>query len=251
MCRLVSMIRVSALRDSFRGLVHPCASAQCTNIAGNWNATETGTITLVLNASDGESDTETNPVSGSGIVTITQTGTCTFQYTPIGLTGSSLINSGLTPSQLASLVRTVTVSGDNVTETGVFAVINTAADAQGLTITGTTGNVYTGTGQVSTANPPVMTLNGSGNLVISGTYEGYTFTLTYTASSTAVFTKENPIAITPPARPPLEVAWRITACSPQQEEAGPDMPGVSYLDRPGRPVFHLVSQRPHCLPAFR
>jgi hypothetical protein len=70
----------------------------------------------VFNASDGESDTETDPVSGSGVVTITQTGQCTFQYTPIGLAGSSLLNANLTPSQLASLNRTVTVSGNNVLE---------------------------------------------------------------------------------------------------------------------------------------
>ena len=184
-------------------LAPPRASAQCTNIAGSWNATETGTVTIALTASDGESDNETDPVSGSGIVAITQTGTCTFQYTPISTTGSSLVNSGLTPSQLASLVRTVTVSGNNVTETGVFAILNTAA--AGLTISSITGNVETGTGQVNTGvNPHTMTLNETANLVVTGSAssngQSATFTMTISSSTTATFMEESPIAITPPGQ---------------------------------------------------
>ena len=172
-------------------LAPPRATAQCANIAGNWNYSETGTVTLVLNASDGETANETDPVSGTGNVTITSTGTCTFQYTPIPLNGSALLNANLTPSQLASLARTVTVTGNNVEATGIFAVLNTAAAAQeGLAVTGDTPNVYTATGQVTT-NPSqvVMTLNGTGNLVVSGSEQGISFTLTISAATTATLTK--------------------------------------------------------------
>jgi hypothetical protein len=183
-------------------LALPHATAQCTDIAGNWNASESGTVTLALNASDGESDNETDQVSGSGLVTITQTGPCTFQYTPIATSGSSLVNSGLTPSQLASLVRTVTVNGNNVTETGVFAILNlAAAQQQGLEITSVTGNVETGTGSVNTSvNPYGMTLNETANLVVTGTYEGYTFTLAISSSTTATLTAAAPISITVPSQ---------------------------------------------------
>jgi pimeloyl-ACP methyl ester carboxylesterase len=127
-------------------------------------------------------------VSGSGTVTITQTGTCTFQYLPIGLNGSTLLNA-------SSEARTVTVNGNDVTVTGIFAVINTAAAAQeGLTITSVSPNVYSGTGQVTTSattGVTTMTVSASGDMVVTGTAtsDGQTvpFTLTITASTTATF----------------------------------------------------------------
>jgi hypothetical protein len=54
-------------------LAPAAATEQCVNIAGAWNATERGSVTLALTASDGESATETDAVNGSGAVTITQT----------------------------------------------------------------------------------------------------------------------------------------------------------------------------------
>lgn len=105
-------------------LAPAAATGQCVNIAGVWNATETGSITLALTASDGESATETDAVNGSGAVTITQTATCIFQYSPLLSSGKSLLNSNLTASQIAQLVRTITVSGNNVSESGLFAILN-------------------------------------------------------------------------------------------------------------------------------
>jgi len=179
-------------------------AAQCADISGNWNASESGTLTISLVASDGENFSQSYPVSGSGAVTITRTGPCTFQYPPIPPSDGTLVNTGLTPAQLATLVRTVKVSGNNVTETGIFAVLNLAAAGQeGLTITSTTGNVFNGSGQVTTsAYPYTMTLTGSADMVVTGNYMGYTFTLTITASTTATFTDTNepPIVITPPGQ---------------------------------------------------
>ena len=111
-------------------LAPPRATAQCANLAGSWTFSESGSVTISITASDGESGSETDPVSGTGNVTITQTGPCTFQYIPIPLNGSSWLNQNLTPAQLASLVRTVRVNGNNAQETGMFAVINYAAAAQ-------------------------------------------------------------------------------------------------------------------------
>ncbi len=176
-------------------LAPPRATAQCVNLAGNWNYSESGTVTLVVTASDGEYASETDPVSGSGQVTITQTGSCTFQYLPIPLSGSSLFNQNLTQSQLQSLARTVTVmGGNNVTETGTFVVINYAlAEQEGLTITSVSPNVYTGTGQVTA---DVLELNASGATVVMGylTTSGgaIDFTLTITASSSAFLFAINP-----------------------------------------------------------
>ena len=137
------------------GLAPAISQSQCVNIAGSWTGTETGSVTLALSASDGESANETDAVNGSGVVTIAQTGECTFQYSPLATNGSTLVNANLTASQLAQLVRTVTVSGNNLKETGVFAILNTAAAAQqGLNISGVTGNVENGTGQIDTSRAP-------------------------------------------------------------------------------------------------
>jgi hypothetical protein len=182
-------------------LVPSRAVAQCANIAGNWNATESGNMTITISA-EGESDSETDPISGSGAVTITKTGTCTFQYLPVGFsTGSGLLGSGV------SLVRTVKVSGNKVTESGVFVIIDTAAAAQlGMTITSVNPNLYSGTGTDETnENPNVIMVNASGNTVVTGTVPDQNnnpvpFTLTITASTTATFTGATlpPIQITPP-----------------------------------------------------
>ena len=142
-------------------------------------------MTLTI-AVDGEADTETDPLRGNGSVTIAQSG-CSIQYDPIGIAG--LIPSTVTPSQLASLRRNGTVSGTDVSITGIVALIDTVAGAQnGLTITDISSNNMTGTGRV-TGN--VITLTETGNLAASGTYsiEGHTgsFTLTISTASTATF----------------------------------------------------------------
>ena len=195
-----------ALVSAVLMLAPPRAIAQCTNIASTWNYSEAGTVTLALTASDGESSTQTDPVSGSGNVTITQTSSCTFQYIPIPLNGSSILNGNLTPSQLASLARTVTVNGDNLEVMGIFVVINTAAAAQnGLTITSVSPNVYSATGQVTaSANPDgtestVITLYGTGDVVVTGSASNngqtVSFTLTITASTTATLVANGPLPL--------------------------------------------------------
>jgi hypothetical protein len=177
------------------------ATSQCANLAGNWTASESGSVTLGLTASDGESYTQTDPVSGSGLITITLTGPCTFQYNPVPLNGSALLSSNLTASQLASLVRTITVSGKSITETGVFAILNTAAASQeGLTITGVTGNQETGTGQVNTSSSPYsLTLTATADLVVTGTAtnngQTVSFTLTITASTTTNLVEQQPLQV--------------------------------------------------------
>jgi hypothetical protein len=80
-------------------------------------------------------------------VTVTQTG-CSIQYEPI--TEPRSIGSNLTPNQIASLVRTGTVSGNNVTATGIVALVDTVAATQsGLTINNVSKNPLTATGQVA------------------------------------------------------------------------------------------------------
>lgn len=162
--------------------------ASCANVGGQWNASESGSYTEKISAAI-ETDTQTNPVNGNGSVTITQTG-CTFQYNPISETG--LIGLNLTSSQLASATRTGTVSGNNVSVTGLLAVVDTVASAQaGFTITNISTNVMTGSGQI-VGTPPVMTLSETGMFAASGTYsrngQSGSFTETITASSTATFT---------------------------------------------------------------
>ena len=179
----------------------PLASSSCAYIGGSWNASESGSYTETI-TSPAETDSVTNPVSGSGVVTITQTG-CSISYNPIA---SGLVGANLTPSQLASLTRTGTVSGSNVTATGLLAVVDVAGSAAaGFNITSISSNVLNASGQVA-GNPPVITLNETGTIVVSGTYSisGQTgpFTETITASSTATFTLiATPLQITTTSLP--------------------------------------------------
>ena len=160
-------------------------NSQCAQIGGNWNASESGSANFSIVAPI-ESDSFTNPISGSGSVAITQTG-CAIQYEPIGENG--LIGTNLTPSQLASVIRNGTVSGDDVTVTGVVALVDTVAATQsGLTITNVSSNALAASGQVL---GNVMTLSETGNFAASGTYsisgQSGQFTLTIATSSTATF----------------------------------------------------------------
>jgi len=165
--------------------VGPPSNSQCTNISGNWSASESGSMTITIVVA-GESDTETDSISGRGSVTITQNG-CSIQYDPISLSG--LIGSNLTSAQLASLRRNGTVSGNNVSVAGMLALIDTVTGAEnGITFTDVSSNLMTASGQV-TGN--VITLNATGKFVASGTIsiEGQTasFTVTISTSSIATF----------------------------------------------------------------
>ena len=166
--------------------VAPPVNPLCANVGGAWNASESGSYTETI-AATAETDTETYPVSGSGSVTIAQTG-CAISYEPIT---NGLIGTGLTPSQLASLTRTGTVSGNNVSVTGLLAIVDLVASAAaGFTVTDISSNVLNGVGQVA-GNPPVITLNETGTLAVSGTYsisgQSGAFTETITTLSTATF----------------------------------------------------------------
>ena len=171
------------------------ANAQCANLAGTWSYAETGSVTLSLVASDGETANETDPVQGYGNVTITQTGPCTFQYEPIPLSGSSWLDQNLTQSQLAALVRTVTVSGNSAQASGVFVVINTAfAQQNGITVTSVNPNSVAASGQITTNIIDIETLllATAGNATVTGTAvnngQTITFTITISASTTATLT---------------------------------------------------------------
>jgi uncharacterized protein (TIGR03437 family) len=175
--------------------VAPPVNPLCANVGGIWNASESGSYTETI-AATAQTASETYPISGSGSVTIAQTG-CSISYEPIT---NGLIGTGLTPSQLASLTRTGTVSGDNVSVTGLLAIVDTVASAAaGFTVTNISSNVLNGVGQV-TGNPLVITLNETGTLAVSGTYSisGQTgsFTETITTSSTATFDQATGAIIT-------------------------------------------------------
>jgi hypothetical protein len=193
--------------------VTPPGNPLCTNVAGDWNFSESGSAHYSIVAPI-ESDDFTDPVGGSGIVTITQTG-CSFQYIPVPTAG--LIGTNVTADQLASFIRTGTVSGNDVTVTGKLALVNTVAQP-GLTITNITSNVMNASGQVTGG---VVTLNATGTFDASGTYAlgGQTgsFTLTITASSTATLTSL--AANRPVGGAPTRATWDVRV-SPDQARSG-------------------------------
>jgi uncharacterized protein (TIGR03437 family) len=159
----------------------PPVDPQCANISGNWNGSESGSATFSIVAPI-ETDMFTDPVSGSGTVAIMQTG-CSIQYEPFG--ESALTGTNLTPSQLAELMRTGTISGNNISITGILALPDMVElAAEGVTSIQVSTNVVNGAGQLADG---VISVSETGMFAASGTYSynGQTgsFTLTVTSSS--------------------------------------------------------------------
>lgn len=130
------------------------AQAECPNIAGNWNFTDSGTVTC-----SGGGDTETIPISGSGTANITQNG-CNVSW-PIPLNGVNYSRSG-------------TVSGNAIQVSGVF-VVPLVGEVN------ITQNTYSASGTIS-EDTRTMTLNGLG--LASGSYEGIAFSCSGTDKAT-------------------------------------------------------------------
>ena len=180
-------------------------NGMCANLAGNWNASETGSITLTASDTTEGTGSQTVPVSGSGVVTIMQTG-CSIQYEPL-LDG--LIGTSLTPDQLASVLRTGSVSGNNVSVTGLFALVDTVvAEENGVTSINVSNNLMTASGQLSGGT---ITLNATGNFDATGTYSfqgtSGSFTLTATGSTISTFDQASMGAAARPKKSKRDVAF--------------------------------------------
>jgi uncharacterized protein (TIGR03437 family) len=164
----------------------PLLNPNCATVGGSWNVTESGTTTTTLVAA-GQSETGSGSIYGYGALAITQNG-CAIQYTPI--------ISGLTAAQTSELVRSGSVSGNNVMVTGELTPLSVVeADETeanpGLIINSAnvTANTLTATGTVS-ANG--MQLTETGTFAANGSFydqgESGSYTITITSSSTANFT---------------------------------------------------------------
>ena len=173
----------NVVSNSVTFTVSPAVTPQCASLGGAWNATESGSMSEAATLG-GQSDSGTDPVGGSGSVTIVQTG-CAIRYDPLAQSG--LIGANLTPAQIASIQRSGTVSGNSVTVSGPLALLDTlAAAASNVTVT---ANLLTATGQVA---GNVLTLQETGSFSASGMIPDESgtivpFTLTITTTSTATF----------------------------------------------------------------
>jgi predicted Rdx family selenoprotein len=134
------------------------------NLAGNWNYAESGSVTYTITAL-GETETDTQPVSGSGIVTVVQHLT-NVSWTPPG----------------TSYARRGTITGNYVQVSGIGCAALLGADVT------FTENVSTAQGTVS-ADGRRMTLTGSTSCQGTGTYEGIPFTFRASGWSTVTMTR--------------------------------------------------------------
>jgi uncharacterized protein (TIGR03437 family) len=196
----------------------------CTSIAGAWDVYESGSDTPSLTAG-GETDTETDGIAGGGDVTIAQNG-CSISYLPVA--NGTVDGSGLTQSQLASLARTGTVSGDNVTVTGPLVLLSSVEAIEieenpGLVInTANVGsNVVNGTGTVTGST---MNISETGLFTVTGSYSDSgvngSYSLTITSSSTANFTWTNgqrPQLRSTTPQPAIRVRLQSNGTAGQQE----------------------------------
>jgi hypothetical protein len=140
-------------------VVVQCANtSSCPNIAGSWHYASSGSVTC---AAPSVGYSETQPVSGSGTATITQSG-CNVSW---GVPGTTYSRSGAVGAN------------NSIQVTGIFAVPLTSD----LTIA---QNSYSASGTVS-ADTKTISLNGQGSA--TGDYQGIPGTCT--GVDTATFTR--------------------------------------------------------------
>jgi uncharacterized protein (TIGR03437 family) len=149
-------------------------AGECLDIAGSYQFRERGQLTCTATAM-GETETDSEPLRGSGEVTIRQSG-CTIEYEP---------PNPLEDLPLRALRRQGTVEGARVTVTG--AAVVAISDEVRLT-----ENTFTGEG---TASPASLSLAGLGKFAGSGTIEGIAVQFSCTMESTADFDR---LAFGPP-----------------------------------------------------
>lgn len=143
------------------------SSGACVNLAGRWMATEKGTLTCTVTV-NGDSDTETDPINGSDIITISQQG-CNVSYTSSSMMAA--FGSGQS-------VRQGVVEGSNVRFSGIMGEL-----AAGFTYQ---KNTFDASG---TVGGNTINLTGSGALAGSGIWQGMNTTFSCTATTTATMTK--------------------------------------------------------------
>ena len=137
----------------------------CYDLSGTWQGEESGSVTCTASAG-GESETFTDPISGSGTIQISQSpGSCSFSYDPVTASGSIFPNGR----------RTGEIDQDRIVFSGLFGVLVPGATA--------TTNILEGTGQV--LDQRLVNLSGSGRFVGTAPGEGgVTVTLECTSMTT-------------------------------------------------------------------
>ena len=139
----------------------------CVTIAGQWVASEKGTLRCTLTV-NGESDTETDPINNGDIVTISQQG-CQVSYTSANITAAFGSGQSLRQGQ---------VEGANVKFSGIMGQL-----APGFSYA---KNSYEASGTVQNN---AINLTGSGTLIASGVWQGMNTTFSCTATTTATLTR--------------------------------------------------------------
>jgi len=143
------------------------SAGACMNIAGQWLGTEKGTMTCTVTVS-GQSETETDPVNSSDLITISQQG-CQVSYTS---------RSMMAAFGSAQSLRQGEVDGSNVKFSGIMGQL-----AAGFSYD---KNLYEASGTVGSR---VINLTGSGALLGRGLWQGMDTTFSCTAATTATLTK--------------------------------------------------------------
>ena len=134
-------------------IISDAVAQTCTNIAGDWNASETGTVTCTVNG-----ETETELVSGTGIVTFFQNG-CDISYDVL--------------TELGTLSRTGTVSQVDLHLSGIAGIFPDCLLTQNnITVNGTIdGNI----------------INLSSSFIVTASCDGQS--VSCTGTSTAVLSR--------------------------------------------------------------
>jgi trimeric autotransporter adhesin len=146
--------------------VDPPAPA-CVSIAGEWLATETGTLTCTITV-NGESETDTDSISGGDIITMSQQG-CQVSYTSRRIMSAFGAGKDL---------RQGIVEGANVRFSGIMGEL-----APGFT---SEKNLFEASGALE---DNVINLTGSGTLIANGVWEGMNMKFSCTARTTATLKK--------------------------------------------------------------
>ena len=150
-----------------KGVTLSLEAGPCLNIAGQWVASERGSLTCTVTV-NGTSETETDPISSGDLVTMSQQG-CQVSYTSASITAE--FGSGRS-------VRQGQVNGANVTFTGIMGQLAPGFNYE--------KNYFEASGTVQSG---VIRLAGSGMLIGSGVWQGMNAKFSCTATTSATLTK--------------------------------------------------------------
>lgn len=192
------------LTDGARNLTYSASLdvGPCVQVGGPWQGREEGDLRCTFTAL-GETETDTDRVSGSGTVTFEQAG-CSIEFDPPALLA------GITsPAEFQRLRRRGTIEGNALSAEGLLAVVEAGASV--------TENSLRSEGRLENG---VITLNSTGIVAGSATFENIPVSFSCSVTARALLTRNSPCG--------LRAATGVSAASFAGSAVSPESIGAVF-----------------------